>query len=79
VYTATIRRDTEAEALHPIFKAEDKVFPNNRAHYTVSSHKESLEIRVEATDTKALKAVLNSITTILDIYDKSECITERTT
>ena len=67
MYKATIRRDTEAEAIHPIFEAEDKVFPNNRAHYTVSSRNDSLDIRVEATDTNALKAVLNSIPTILEI------------
>lgn len=79
MYTATIQRKTDVEALKQIFEAEDKTFPNNRAHYTVSEEHDELHINVEASDTKALKAVLNSITSILDIYDKSEFITERTT
>jgi tRNA threonylcarbamoyladenosine modification (KEOPS) complex Pcc1 subunit len=72
VYEATFQRDGDAHTLHNIFSSEDKAFPNNRAHYTTTAENNTLTVHVEATDTKALKAVTNSITTILDIYDKSK-------
>jgi len=72
VYQATITRDQDGADLESVFAAEHKSFPNNRATYAVEQTDDGLRINVEANDTKALKAVNNSITTILDIYDKSE-------
>lgn len=76
MYTATIKRKTETENIKTVFEAEDKIFPNQRAQYNVGIEQNTLHINVQADDTKAFKAVLNSITTILDIYDRTESLTD---
>jgi tRNA threonylcarbamoyladenosine modification (KEOPS) complex Pcc1 subunit len=76
VYSVKITRTKDASHLKDVFEAENTVFPNGRASYSVKKREDTLHITAEATDTSALKAVLNSITTILELYDKSKQISE---
>ena len=68
MYTAEIKRSQDTSNIEALFKAEDTVFPNGRAQYAV----ENGIIHVTANDTSSFRAAMNSITTILDIYDKSK-------
>ncbi len=64
-----IRED--AENLKKLFKAEEKVFKNKRASYQVIKKGGLVVFRARAEDATALRAVLNSITKLISIYEKA--------
>jgi len=75
--TYTVEIQTEKDKnLHALFQSEETVFPNGRAQYTTKITNNHLIIDVEAQDTSSLKAVFNSITTVLEIYEESRKLTE---
>ena len=69
---AKIFVDYDAEILEKIFSMEEKEFSNERASYRVSKKKDLLEFDVEAKDSVALRSVLNTITKILTVYEKTK-------
>ena len=64
-----IRED--AENLKKLFKAEEKVFKNKRASYQVIKKGGSVIFSAKAEDASALRAVLNSITKLISVYEKA--------
>ena len=63
--------------LKQLFGAEEKVFKNQRAGYEVIKEKNKLVFKVKARDSTALKAVLNSITKLISVYEKAERVIKR--
>lgn len=66
----TVKEDTHN--IQKLFEAEEKVFDNQRAGYELKKTKQGLIFKITAEDSTALKAVLNSITKLLTIYEKSK-------
>jgi tRNA threonylcarbamoyladenosine modification (KEOPS) complex Pcc1 subunit len=60
------------DKLHKIFKVEETESINNRASWTLSKSNDELIFNVQAKDSVALRAVLNSITKLLTVYEKME-------
>ena len=60
-----------SEQVMKLFAPEEKKFPNNRASYSMKETNEGVKFKIEYLDITALKAVINSITTILIIYSKT--------
>jgi len=62
--------------LYKIFLLEDKEFGNDRAKYDVSFNEGILSINVSAKDVVALRSVLNTVTKIITIYEKTSNVLE---
>lgn len=62
----------DAEILEKIFFMEDKEFSNDRASYKVFLKGKVLEFDVEAKDSVAMRSVMNTITKILTVYEKTK-------
>jgi tRNA threonylcarbamoyladenosine modification (KEOPS) complex Pcc1 subunit len=58
--------------IQKLFEAEEKVFANQRAGYELVRTKQGLVFKVNAEDSTALKAVLNSIVKLLTVYEKTK-------
>jgi tRNA threonylcarbamoyladenosine modification (KEOPS) complex Pcc1 subunit len=58
--------------IQKLFEAEEKTFANQRAGYELKKNKDSLIFKISAEDSTALKAVLNSITKLLTVYEKTK-------
>ena len=76
MFTANIFVGVESgsvDDLLKLFSFEDKVFSNDRASYEVGLEKEGLlKIVVSANDGVAFRAVMNSVTKVLGVYDKAK-------
>ena len=70
--TAKLFVDYDAEILEKIFSMEEKEFSNERASYKVVLKDNCLEFDVQAKDSVALRSVLNTITKILTVYEKTK-------
>jgi tRNA threonylcarbamoyladenosine modification (KEOPS) complex Pcc1 subunit len=57
--------------LFKIFFLEDKDFGSDRASYDVTFEDNILKINVLAKDSVALRSVLNTITKIITVYEKT--------
>ena len=62
--------------IEKLFSFEDKEFQNQRAKYTTKKEKNTLTFLVEAKDSTALRSVLNTITKLLSVYEKTKKILE---
>jgi tRNA threonylcarbamoyladenosine modification (KEOPS) complex Pcc1 subunit len=71
-FTAEIIVKEDINNVHKLFEAEEKAFANQRACYEIKKNKDSLIFKISAEDSTALKAVLNSITKILTVYEKAK-------
>jgi tRNA threonylcarbamoyladenosine modification (KEOPS) complex Pcc1 subunit len=60
--------------IQKLFEAEEKAFDNQRAGYELKKNKDALVFKITAEDSIALKAVLNSITKLLIVYDKTRTV-----
>jgi len=69
--TAKIIIINGAKDLEKLFSLEDKEFPNKRASYKTKLTKKGLEFDIVATDSVALRSVLNTITKIITVYEKT--------
>ena len=72
-YTASIQVDSDQDNIRKLFAAETKEFQNNRASYRLSEGK-PLKFIIKAKDASALRAILNSISKNLAIYEKVKWI-----
>ncbi|MFP4568064.1 MAG: KEOPS complex subunit Pcc1 [Candidatus Woesearchaeota archaeon] len=71
MFKATIVVSEGAGDLEKLFSFEDKVFQNERASYKTSLEGGVLTFFVEARDSVALRSVLNTISKLLSVYEKS--------
>lgn len=62
--------------LYKIFSVEDKDFGSDRASYEVDFKKNILTINVKAKDSVALRSVLNTVTKIITVYEKTSSVLE---
>ncbi len=69
-YEAVIRADKNPEKIEELFKAEDKSF-KDRASYKVKAGEE-VKFKIEAEDATALRTALNSISKVLQVYEKTK-------
>ncbi len=60
--------------IQKLFEAEEKTFDNQRAGYELKQIKDALVFKISAEDSTALKAVLNSITKLLTVYEKTKMV-----
>ena len=60
--------------IQKLFEAEEKIFDNQRAGYELKKTKDALVFKITAEDSTALKAVLNSITKLLTVYEKTKSV-----
>ncbi len=63
--------------LHKIFLVEDRDFGNDRAGYDVKLKNGVLTIEVFAKDSTALRSVLNTVTKIMTVYEKTSSALEK--
>ncbi len=72
--SATITVGDARLELEKLFSFEDKEFQNQRAKYSVKREGDFLTFFVEAKDSSALRSVLNTITKLLSVYEKSGAV-----
>jgi tRNA threonylcarbamoyladenosine modification (KEOPS) complex Pcc1 subunit len=70
--SAKIIVEANALDIEKLFASEEKAFQNQRASYTIRREKSRTVFIVSAEDCSALRAVLNSITKLLSVYEKTE-------
>lgn len=62
---------TQSKKIVNVFALEEKEFSNNRAKYVVEEKLDTVHFLVEAKDSVAFRAVVNNISKILTIYEKT--------
>jgi tRNA threonylcarbamoyladenosine modification (KEOPS) complex Pcc1 subunit len=62
----------DADKLKKVFDAEEKAFRNKRADYEVKKSRNNLVFKIRAKDSSALRAVLNSITKMISVYENAK-------
>ena len=73
IYNAEIEVKEDPEVLERVFSAE-KFKKEERSRFTIKKEKSKLIFFVEANDSVALRATLNSITKLLKIYEDLKSI-----
>ena len=63
--------------IEKLFIAEEKSFKNQRASYQIKKSKDKLVFKINAKDSSALRAVLNSITKLISVYEKTKTIVKK--
>jgi len=78
-YKATITTDLDPDSLYKVFAPEledaKKGF-NDRASYSIEKKPGKLVFKVEAKDSTSLRAVLNSISKLLSVYERVRNVVE---
>jgi tRNA threonylcarbamoyladenosine modification (KEOPS) complex Pcc1 subunit len=69
---ATITVKEDSKELKKLFEFEDKEFQNQRASYETKLDEEGLIFIAEAKDATALRSVLNTITKLLSVHEKTK-------
>ena len=69
--SAEIVVNKDIHNLKELFAAEEKNFKNQRAGYEVVKQNDKIVFKVKAKDSSALRAVLNSITKMISVYEKT--------
>jgi tRNA threonylcarbamoyladenosine modification (KEOPS) complex Pcc1 subunit len=64
-------RDNSAE-IEKLFSFEEKEFQNERAKYETKLENGELKFIIEAKDSIALRSVLNTITKLLSVHEKTK-------
>jgi tRNA threonylcarbamoyladenosine modification (KEOPS) complex Pcc1 subunit len=73
-FSAEIIVKEDAHNIQKLFEPEEKSFDNQRAGYELKKTKDSIVFLISAEDSTALKAVLNSITKLLSVYEKTKSV-----
>lgn len=74
---ATITVSDASQELEHLFSFEDKQFQSDRAKYVLKREKNNLVFVIEAKDSSALRSVLNTITKLLSVYEKTGAVLEK--
>jgi tRNA threonylcarbamoyladenosine modification (KEOPS) complex Pcc1 subunit len=67
---AEIRIYEDTETVKKLFQSELKESKTDRASYAIEKKKDCLIFKIKAKDIVALRAMLNSITKILEVHEK---------
>lgn len=70
--SATILVKDDVGQLEKLFSFEEKKFQNDRAKYETKRTKNGLEFKIMAKDSVALRSVLNTITKIITVHEKTK-------
>lgn len=73
---ASIQVQEDCFEIEKLFSFEDKEFQNKRAKYTTKIEKDVLTFSIKAKDSSALRSVLNTITKLLSVYEKTKMVLE---
>ena len=76
-YTAKITIKEDIDDILKLFEPETKEFQNKRAVYSLEKKGKILDFIIEAEDSTAMRAVLNSIAKNLAVYEKTKWIKEQ--
>jgi tRNA threonylcarbamoyladenosine modification (KEOPS) complex Pcc1 subunit len=71
-YTAEVTIHEDIANIEKLFASEEKEFANERAKYEIVKGKNALTFKFTATDSTALRAVLNSVAKMLAVYEKTK-------
>ena len=69
IYKVLIETNEDAVLLEKIFSAE-RFEKEERSNFKVARDGQKLKFTIEANDPAALRAILNSITKLFDVYEK---------
>ncbi|MBW2991090.1 hypothetical protein KY348_05300 [Candidatus Woesearchaeota archaeon] len=75
--TAEIIVKEDINQIEKLFVAEEKTFKNQRAGYELKKSKDKLVLKVKANDSAALRAVLSSITKLLNVYESARKVVKK--
>jgi tRNA threonylcarbamoyladenosine modification (KEOPS) complex Pcc1 subunit len=73
-FSAEILVKEDLSNIEELFKPEEKAFQNQRACYELRKTKQGLVFKITAKDSSALRAVLNSITKLLSVYEGTKSV-----
>ena len=76
-YSAVIKVKQNPDIVFKAFHAESKNLKTERSEYTIKKLKDCVEFHINAQDSVALRATLNSITKLFTIYEKIEGINKK--
>lgn len=74
--SASITINENLSELDKLFSFEDKVFSNGRAKYDVVRGNDFLKFEIVAEDSVALRSVLNTVTKIITVHEKTKKVIE---
>lgn len=57
--------------IEKLFCAEEKNFKNQRAGYKIQKSRNKLVFKITAKDSSALRAALNSVTKLINVYEQA--------
>ncbi len=72
IYSAKIRVFKNPSIVYKCFISESKSLKTDRSDYTIKKYQDCVEFNINAKDSVALRATLNSITKLLTVYEKIE-------
>lgn len=75
--TAEIRVKEDFHNIEKLFVAEEKEFKNKRVSYEIKKSMNELVFKVNAKDSSALRAVLNSITKLISVYEQTRRVVKK--
>jgi len=75
--SAEISVKEDIHNLEKLFVAEEKTFKNQRACYKVKKSNDKIVFKIEAKDSTALRAMLNSITKLLSVYESTRKVVKK--
>jgi tRNA threonylcarbamoyladenosine modification (KEOPS) complex Pcc1 subunit len=75
--SAEIILEGDPDNIEKLFLAEEKAFANKRACYEIRKQKGKAIFKVRAKDSTALRAVLNSITKMIIVYEKTKAVVSK--
>ena len=76
-YSAEIRVYKNPNMIYKCFYSESKTLKADRSNYTIKKHKDYVEFNIDAKDSVALRATVNSIIKMLTVYEKINKLKEK--
>ena len=77
IYSAKIKAYKNPAIIYKCFISESKSLKTDRSNYIIKKYKNYVEFEIEAKDSVALRATLNSITKVLTVYEKINKLKEK--
>ncbi len=76
-YSAVIKVKENPDIIFKAFQTEAKNLKTERSGYTIKKLKDCVEFHINAQDSVALRATLNSITKLFTVYEKIDSINKK--
>ena len=74
IITASIKISGAKSELKTLFEAENSSFENDRASYFCKAKKNDFLITIKAEDATAFRAMINSISKLISLYEKTDAV-----